>query len=217
VSGVRSRPFAIAATLMAVLGGAWAQSGWSVQVVALRDAAAAEAQVVALRRFDLPAFTTPVERAGVTLTRVRIGCMTTAAAAERWATALAAVAPRGLVVALEGGWPIDGCIDVDVGFRKPASFALVSPAGSAPVFRVEVGGSSAFVRYGAEGWRLLAERPDDTGVEGGGFVQGAIGGVAWVLASDGSPLCPGRLIGEAGAAIVDGGDAVLACARVPPR
>ena len=198
---------------------AFAQGGavWSLQTIALRDASAAGDEVARLRALTLPAYATEVRRGGIDLTRVRLGCFTSRAAAERWGGALARIAPDALPVQLPA--PPSGvpCARVDVGFRKPTAFTLISQPEAAPLFEVVVAGEVAWIQFAAGRWQLHPERPNDLPAAEAPFRQGVLAGDPFVLDTLGRPLCPGRLLRGAGAhAIVDAGDAVIACAWGAP-
>lgn len=186
---------------------------WSLQTAALRDATAAGDEVTRLSAWALPAYGTAITRAGVAFTRVRVGCFTSRAAAERWGGALARVAPDALPVQIASPPPNVPCTRVDVGFRKPGRFALVTPEGTAPLFEVMVAGRVAWIRYEEGRWQMHPQRPSDLPAAAGTFFQGAVAGQPFVLDGAGRPLCPGRLLRMVGeTAIVDDGDAVIACA-----
>lgn len=203
-------------------GAASAQAAWTVQTVALRDLREANAEVARLGDLGLAAYTGFTMLDGLQYVRVRVGCFDRETA-ERWAGLLRAGVTSEAVAlpldALPTGVP---CVAVDVGFRKPADWALVSRADEQPTFRVEVAGHAAYLRYDGSGWRLwqaVAPAPEavapETGTTGlsGSVVRAAtLAGQDIVRHALWGALCPGRLMASIGdVAIVDQGDAIVAC------
>jgi hypothetical protein len=210
---------------LAWTGSVAAQAAWTVQTVAFRDLRDATAEVAILRSLGLAAYTEFTMSAGLQYVRVRVGCYATRDGAEAWANLLRGAITRDAVAApVEAVLPDEvPCIATDVGFRKPGSWRLVSAAGDLPTFQVEVGGHLAFLRHDGEVWRLwqaVAPEPAAAPVVPVD-VQVRVGSVAGLpvarsLAA--GALCPGRLIATAGSvAIVDGGEAVIACRVLEER
>ncbi|MBW6455995.1 MAG: SPOR domain-containing protein [Trueperaceae bacterium] len=203
-------------------GVASAQAAWTVQTVALRDLREANAEVARLGDLGLAAYTGFTMLDGLQYVRVRVGCFDRETA-ERWAAVLqTGVTPEAVALPLDApplGVP---CVAADVGFRKPADWALVSHSGEQPTFRVEVAGHAAYLRHDGAGWRLwqaVAPPPEalppTTGTAGlaGGVVRAAtLAGRDVVRHALWGALCPGRLVAAIGdVAIVDQGDAIVAC------
>jgi len=208
----------LAVACLAAVGLASAQAAWTVQTVALRDLREANAEVARLGGLGLAAYSEFVMLDGLQYVRVRVGCFDRENA-ERWASLLrAGVTSEAVALPVDGPPPASvPCVVVDVGFRKPASWALVSRADEQPTFRVEVAGHAAYLRFDGAGWRLwqavapapeplppaaLPARVRGTALAGRDVVRHAVWGA----------LCPGRLVATFGdTAIVDQGDAVAAC------
>jgi hypothetical protein len=226
----RSRASLLRGLLVALVSLAWsgsvaAQEAWTVQTVAFRDLRDANAEVAILRSLGLPAYTEFTMAAGLQYVRVRVGCYDTRAGAEAWATLLRGAITRDAVaMPVEAVLP-DGvpCIATDVGFRKPSAWSLVSTAGDLPTFRVEVGGQLAFLRHDGEAWRLWQAVAPEPAAAPAVPVDlqvrvGSIAGLPVARSVAAGALCPGRLLATAGpVAIVDGGDAVIACRVVEAR
>lgn len=209
--------------LSAAALGAAQSPAWTLQTVALRDLRDANAEAERLQAVGLAAYTEFTMSAGLQYVRVRAGCFDTREAAEAWADVL-----RGGVVREAVAMPVEGplpghvpCIEVDVGFRKPTAWALVSGPGEQPTFRVEVAGHPAYLRHDGNGWRVYqAVEPAPEAAPllpaASGLREASVGGHPVVVTLGGAALCPGRLLAVAGAvAVVDRGDAVVAC-RVAP-
>ena len=202
-------------------GTAAAQAAWTVQTVALRDLREANAEVARLADLGLAAYTEFAMLDGLQYVRVRVGCFDRATA-ERWAGLLrTGVTSEAVAMPLEaqppGGVP---CVTVDVGFRKPAAWVLVSRPDEQPTFRVEVAGHTAYLRYDGTGWRLwqsvtpppepMAPVPTSRVVR-----QARLAGQDVVHHPTWGVLCPGRLVASIGdVGIVDQGDAIVACGPV---
>jgi hypothetical protein len=224
-SAGRARParWAHALLLWAFGGAALAQSAWTVQTVAFRDLRDANAQVAYLATVGLPAYAEFTMANGLQYVRVRVGCHDRRDAAEAWADLLrGAVTPEAVAVPVEAAPPAHvPCVATDVGFLKPSVWSLVSADGDLPTFQVEVGGHTAYLRHDGEAWRLwqsLAPDPAPAPAAPAGQevrVDRVAGRpVAWSDAV--GPLCPGTLVATAGpVAIVDRGDAVVACRVLP--
>jgi hypothetical protein len=211
---------------LAVGGLASAQAAWTVQTVALRDLREANAEVTRLAGLGLAAYTEFTMLDGLQYVRVRVGCFDRETA-ERWAALLrGGVTSEAVALPLDAPPPADvPCVAVDVGFRKPADWALVSAPDEQPTFRVEVVGHAAYLRYDGAGWRLwqaVAPAPEALAVVGGtagaspgGVHAASLAGQDIVRHGGWGALCPGRLVASIGdVAIVDQGDAIVACGPV---
>lgn len=203
---------------------ATAQVAWTVQTVALRDLREANAEVARLSALGLPAYTEFTMADGLQYVRVRFGCYDRREAAEAWVALVRGRTVRD-AVAVPTEAPLPNhvpCVEVDVGFLKPATWALVSRAGEQPTFRVEVGGHVAFLRHDGQGWRLwqsVAPEPEPAASVAAdrGVRVGSIAGQPVARTVTDGPLCPGTLLTSVGpVAIVDWGDAVVACRVAPP-
>ncbi len=211
----------LVACCLAGAGVAAAQAAWTVQTVALRDLREANAEVARLNDLGLAAYTEFTMLDGLQYVRVRVGCFDRETA-ERWAGLLrAGVTSEAVAMPLEapppGGVP---CVAVDVGFRKPAAWALVSRPDEQPTFRVEVAGHAAYLRYDGTGWRLWqAVTPPPEPMAPAPVVavvrQARLAGEDVVRHALWGALCPGRLVASVGdVGIVDQGDAIVACGLV---
>lgn len=211
-------------------GVASAQAAWTVQTVALRDLREANAEVARLSDLGLAAYTEFAMLDGLQYVRVRVGCFDRENA-ERWA-ALMRVGVTSEAIAL----PLDTlppgnvpCVAVDVGFRKPAAWSLISQPDEQPTFLVEVADHVAYLRYDGLGWRLwqaVAPPPEPLSPvtasslgavdPGTGVVQPAtLAGQDIVRHALWGALCPGELVAAMGdVGIVDQGDAIVACEPV---
>jgi hypothetical protein len=214
---------ALLLVVLASLGGvAAAQVGWTVQTVAVRDLREANTEVERLRGLGLAAYTEFTMLDGLQFVRVRVGCFDRETA-ERWAGLLqGAITREAVAMPLSGALP-EGvpCVMADVGFRKPASWSLVSGAGDQPTFRVEVAGFPAYLRYDGSGWRLwqaVAPAPEPIGAIAfeASVRVGSVAGQPIVRDLLWGALCPGRLLASIGdVGIADQGDAIVACRVVP--
>jgi hypothetical protein len=197
------------------LGSASAQAAWSVQTVALRDLREAQGAVAQLRALGFPAFTEFTMSAGLQYVRVRVGCTSEREVADAWAALLAPrLVAQAVSVPLEAAPPEDvACVRNDVGFRKPTRWMLRSGPGELPVFEVAIADHVAFVGFDAGGWRVWQSvAPEPVAAPPSRVVAGRLEGADVVRTSDGALLCPGRLlVGVGDAAVVELGDAVLAC------
>lgn len=190
---------------------------WTVQTVALRDLRDAEAEVNRLARLGLPAYVTFTMVEGLQYVRVRVGCYD----AREGATALATLI-AGRVVGEAIAVPVDtlppdsvGCVRFDVGFRLDTPWSLASGQGEVPLFRLEVGGQIAYLRYELERWRLWQRQAPDPlpspAASAGAIRAVRLSGERAVAGPTGF-LCPGELVAQAGdAAFVKVGDALVAC------
>ena len=208
--------------LTSLSGVAAAQVDWTVQTVAVRDLREANAEVERLRGLGLAAYTEFTMLDGMQFVRVRVGCFDRETA-ERWAGLLqGAITREAVAMPVSGALPTDvPCVVADVGFRKPASWSLVSGAGDQPTFRVEVGGYPAFLRYDGTGWRLwqaIAPAPEPIGPSAfeTSVRVGSVAGQPVVRDLLWGALCPGRLLASIDdVGIADQGDAIVACRVVP--
>jgi hypothetical protein len=213
--GRRAGLAAVAAAWCAVAGLAAAQPAWSVQTVALRDFREAQSAVAELRGLGFPAFTEFTMSAGLQYVRVRVGCTSEREVADAWATLLAPrVVAQAVSVPLEAG-PPEGvaCVLSEVGFRKPTRWSLVSGPGEVPVFEVAIADQTAFLGFDGAVWRVWqGVAPEPAPAPPSRVVADRLGGVEVVRTSAGDLLCPGRLlVGLGDAAVVELGDAVVAC------
>lgn len=210
------------ALLVALVVGepALAQTTWSVQTVALRDYREAQGVAAGLRLHGLDAYTEFTMRNGLQYVRVRVGCTDEREVADAWAALLTrSLVAEAVVVAIEGDAPEDvACVAAEVGFRKPARWVLVSDPGEVPVFEVEVAGHLAYLGYDGLVWRVWQETAPAPVVASAPRVAAArLDGRDVVRSADGSLLCPGRLLAGIGdTAVVELGDAIVACRPVAP-
>jgi hypothetical protein len=216
---------ALTLAITALAGASLAQSAWTVQTFAFRDLRDAQAEVAILRALELQAYTEFTMSNGLQYVRVRVGCFDDRAGAEAWAGLL-----RGAITRDAVAMPVEAplpehvpCVGTDVGFRKPGSWALVSAPGDLPTFQVEVAGAVAYLRHDGEAWRLWQSVAPDPApapaVEAQHQVRvGSVAGLAVARSAAAGAMCPGRLIATAGpVAIVDGGDAIVACRVLAER
>ena len=218
---LRSRRLgAVLLVLLTLLARATAQdAGWSIQVVALRDLREAERSVERLREAGFPAFTEFTMADGMQYVRVRVGC---------WSSRDAAA---GVVPLLLGGYVREAavvphsddsprrCIEVDVGFLTPATWAPLHHEGELPTFRVELAGHVGHLRHDGDRWLVLqgdaTPAPMTVDALAWQYRSGELGGGTVVLDDVGGRLrlvCPGRMIGQVGdVVIVAWEDAVVAC------
>lgn len=197
---------------------------WSVQTVALRDLREAEASVAQLRERGFDAYTEFAMNRGLQFVRVRVGCFESREAAEAMATALRVhVTATAEAVEFSEGASVAGCVRVDVGFLKPTSWDVVSGPGEAPTFKVVVAGMEALVVYDGEQWQVvqgdgpLPKAPVDP--FNGRYQQIYIGGSGFLRQDDGARrviVCPGRLLTQAGPAVIsEQGETLVACLLLP--
>lgn len=211
----------LAASLIAAVAClGWAQSTfWTLQTIAVRDLRDANAEAERLQSVGLAAYTQFTMSGGLQYVRVRAGCFDAREAAEAWAELLrSGIVREAVPVPVEGTLPGHvACVEVDVGFRKPATWELVSSPGELPTFRVEVAGHDAYLRHEGDGWRVYqavapAPEPSPLVPAASGLRQATLAGRPVVHTLGGAALCPGTLLANMGAvAIVDRGDAVVAC------
>jgi hypothetical protein len=218
----RARGWAIVGLWLAF--GAWggAQEAWTVQTVALRDLREAESRAAILGNLGLPAYTEFTMNDGLQFVRVRIGCFSTREVAEAWADVLqGAIVDEAVAVPIEGRPPAGvACVVADIGFRKPSDWSLVSGDHEQATFLVVIDGSSAYLRYEADHWRMWQSvAPEGLAALPPSVVGTRLAGRSVVRIVDGPALCPGRLLAASGeVAIVEIGDFVAACHRAsaPP-
>lgn len=213
--------------MLALLALAWAaiasaQAGWwTVQTVALRQVAEAEVEAERLRGRGFPAYTESTFRDGREFIRVRVGCLGDREVADAWSRVLlAGITAAAVPVPIEGAVPLSvPCVAVDIGFRKPERWALVSERDQHPTFAVEVAGVTAYLRYLASGWQFgqgaaPVPLPLDPVAAVSSVRELEVAGVAVTVSSAGF-LCPGSLLATFGeVAIVDAERAVVACYAV---
>ncbi len=225
MKGKPTKPF-LALLILALLTllSVAAAERWSVQTVALRDLREAEVAAEDLRAHAFDAYTEFAMNRGLQFVRVRVGCFETREAAEAMASAMRVnVTATAEAVEFSEGAPVTGCVQVDVGFLKPTSWDVVSGPGEAPTFKVVVAGLEALVGYDGERWRMvqgggpLPMAPVDPFT--GRFQQIYIGGSGFLRQDDGSRrliVCPGRMLTQAGPAVIsEQGDALVACQLRP--
>lgn len=220
---LRYRECLLTAVVTAFLGGVALAQGWSVQTVALRDLRQADAVAGELRALGFDAYTEFAMHDGEQYVRVRVGCYTGRDAAEAAADALAGhVTEQAVPVKLAAEGRARACVQEDIGFLKPGVWQRLDAADGLPTFRVEVGGHEARLVFTGTGWRVHqagAQLADPAVPAAANFESARPGGVAWAaqeVADGPRMLCPGKLIGEAGAAaVVERAGAVVACRLVP--
>jgi len=221
----RWRAAAWVAAVWAMVAVGMAQTGWTVQTVALRDLRDANAEAARLAALGLAAYTEFTMSEGLQYVRVRVGCYDRREAAEAWATLLrGAVVREATAVPIEAPLPAEiACVAVDVGFLKPASWALVSRADEQPTFEVRIDTHVAYLRHDGHGWRVWqAVAPDPEALPGADAARiarsGRLAGHPVVRTLADGLLCPGQLVAVVGeVAIVDWGDAIVACRVDPDR
>ncbi len=200
------------------LGTTLAQTTWSVQTVALRDYREAQGVAAGLRLHGLDAYTEFTMQSGLQYIRVRVGCTDEREVADAWAALLArSLVAEAVVVPMEGGPPEDvACVSAEVGFRKPGRWVLVSGPGKVPVFEVEVAGHLAYLSFDGLVWRVWqGTAPAPVDVSTPRVAAARLDGRDVVRSADGGLLCPGRLLAGVGdAAVVELGDAIVACRPV---
>lgn len=223
---MRRLPFPVqllVATAVVLLSGPALAQGWSVQTVALRDLRQAHSVVAELRGLGFDAYSEFAMHDGHQFVRVRVGCYTVRAAAQAAASALAGhVTEQAVVVKLAADSKATGCVQEDVGFIKPAVWKQTDSSDGLPTFSVQVAGHQARLVYTGSDWQVIqagaspAAQPVPATAT---FESARPGGVPWVAeASSSGPrmLCPGTLLGKAGAAAVVGrAGEVVACRLVP--
>lgn len=204
---------------LALVTSAVAQAGWwTVQTVALRQVAEAETEAARLRQLGFSAYTERTLRDGLEFIRVRVGCTDSREVAEAWSQVLLrGVTGAAVPVPINGWLPLTvPCVAVDIGFRKPQRWALVSQPSEPATFVVTVAGVHAYLRYQGEQWQLGQGDPplvvpDSGPARDPTIVPAQIASVAVVRGSQGL-LCPGRLLAVVGAvAIIEWQEAIIAC------
>jgi len=193
--------------------------GWAVQTVALRDLREAQETAAALRDAGFPAFTEFTMSNGLQYVRVRVGCWSAREGAEAVAGLLLAGDAREAVVVPHSPESPRACVELDVGFLMPTSWAPLFGPGEAPTFRVELAGHVGHIRHDGERWMVLqgegVPTPLRVPTPTRPYRDGEIAGGAAVFDDRDEPsvlVCPGRLIGQIGVvAIAVWADAVVAC------
>ena len=203
---------------LVALGSAAAQTTWSVQTVALRDYREAAGVAAGLRLHGLDAYTEFTMQGGLQYVRVRVGCTDEREVADAWAALLArSLVAEAVVVPMEGALPLDvACIAAEVGFRMPVRWMLVSAPSEVPVFEVVVADHLAYLSYDGLVWRVWqGAAPAPVAASAPRVVAARLDGRDVVRSADGGLLCPGRLLAGIGdAAVVELGDAIVACRPV---
>ncbi|HKI58909.1 MAG TPA: SPOR domain-containing protein [Trueperaceae bacterium] len=215
----------LAVMVATLAGGVGLAQGWSVQTVALRDLRQAAAVVGELRGLGFDAYSEFAMHAGEQFVRVRVGCYTDRTAAQAAADALAGhVTEQAVPVQLASDSQAHDCVQEDIGFLKPTTWKRMDVADGLPTFRVEIGGHQARLIFTGAGWRVLqagALPAQEAVPPAASFADARPGGVPWVaqeVAAGPRMLCPGKLIGHAGAAaVVERAGEVVACRLVPLR
>ena len=206
------------AVVLAFLGAAAAQTTWSVQTVALRDYREAQGVAAGLRLHGLDAYTEFTMQNGLQYVRVRVGCTDEREVADAWATLLVrSLVAEAVVVVMEGDSHEDvACVAAEVGFRKPGRWTLVSGPSEVPVFEVEVADHLAYLSFDGLVWRVWqGTAPAPVTASAPSVAAARLDGRDVVRSADGGLLCPGRLLAGVGeAAVVELGDAIVACRRV---
>ncbi|MBA2666172.1 MAG: SPOR domain-containing protein [Trueperaceae bacterium] len=213
--------YAVALTLVVLTSLAGAQPHddvWAVQIVALRDFGEAQHEARELGEMGFEAYTEFAMHEGNQWVRVRVGCWVGRDAAEGIAEILRAlVTIEAAAVPATPDAPV-GCIDVDIGFLKPAHFLPIHLSGELPTFRVEISNHVAHVRHDGEGWRVLqGEEPAPAPAPEGSasFRAGELRGYAVALLLEegrSRVFCPGRLVAQVGGvALVEWANAIVAC------
>ncbi len=221
--GLRPRPLALALVTLAslCLGNLVLAQGetWSIQTVALRDLREAQLRAAELRSAGFPAFTEFTMSDGLQYVRVRVGCWSSRDAALGVAELLLGGHAREAVVVPHSEASPEPCVEVDVGFLTPSTWAPLHDVGEAPTFRVELAGHVGHIRHDGLRWSVLqgdtSPAPIDAIALPMRFGTGELGGGPLVFVERGGDLvvlCPGRLIGHVeDVVIVEWSDAVVAC------
>lgn len=219
-----------ASLLAATLVAAWAQTlggtgagRWTVQVVALRDYREAQLVAFELRALGLDAYTEFAMQDGLQFVRVRIGCFE-----DRDAALATAAAIRGRLtsdaqpVEFTDGGHASACVEHRVGFIDDYEWRFLGVEQGVASFEVIVVDKLARVAHDGSRWALVqdgGELPEAATSAVTAFSQRVHGGLSLVtarVAGEDLVVCPGALIASSGAwAIVDRGDAVVACRLVP--
>ncbi len=192
---------------------------WTIQTVALRDYAEAQAVADDLRGLGFAAYTEFAMHQGRQWVRVRVGCWFGREGADGVAEILRAlVTDEAVAVPLTPAAPVR-CVDIEVGFIKPARYLPVHLPGELPTYRIEIAEHVAHVRHDGEAWRVLQgeDEPEPVTAPPNGvtYRTGELRGYAVVLVIDdgaASVFCPGRLVAQvADVAVVDWANAIVAC------
>lgn len=216
-AALRVAAWLLAAWLVAVA--AAQNGGWAVQTVALRDLREAQQTAAVLRDAGFPAFTEFTMADGLQYIRVRVGCWSVREGAEAVAGLLLAGHAREAVVVPHSPESPRACVELDVGFLMPTSWAPLFEPGEAPTFRVELAGHVGHVRHDGERWTVLqgegVPMPLRVAAPTRPYRAGEVAGGAAVFDDRDDPsvlVCAGRLIGQVGeVAIAVWADAVVAC------
>ncbi len=221
----------LTALLIALLcgGAALAQSElWSVQVIALRDYREAQLVAAELKQFGLDTYTEFSMQDGLQFVRVRIGCYVGRGAAEAVSGVIRGrLTAEAEPVELTPGAPVTACSEQVVGFLDDYAWRYLGSGSGMPTFAVTVAGRSATIVHDADRWAVVQDggavpetsAPDSAVTETARFAQRRHGGVLLVSQlrqSDELVVCAGSIVATVGAwALVDRGDAVVACRFVP--
>ncbi len=221
-------PGALALLLLALCGAAAAQEDrWSVQVIALRDFREAQLLTAELKQFGLDAYTEFAMQDGLQFVRVRVGCYVGRDAAEAVAlTVRGRLTAEAEPVELSSGAQVGACSEQVVGFLDDYSWRYLGSGDGMPTFAVTVAGMAAKVVHDGSHWSIVqdgdaapATPASAVAAQAARFAQRRHGGVllvAQLRQSDELMACPGSLITSIGEwALVDRGDAVVACRLVP--
>lgn len=218
-------PGALALLLLALCGVASAQDDrWSVQVIALRDFREAQLLSAELKQFGLDAYTEFAMQDGLQFVRVRIGCYAGRDAAEAVALIIRGrLTAEAEPVELTPGAQVRACSEQVVGFLDDYSWRYLGSGDGMPTFAVTVAGMAAKLVHDGTHWSVVqdgdAAPAPATAAQAARFAQRRYSGVllvAQLRQSDELMVCPGSLIATVGEwALVDRGDAVVACRLVP--
>lgn len=214
------RARALCTFVLLLLGTALAQADlWTVQTAAYQDYRQASSQIDELLNLGFDAYSEFAMSGGNQYARVRIGCFTTRAAAEAFASDM-----RGNVTAdavaqpLSVGAAVEKCVEWDVGFLKPQVWDTVRRVPDV-LFRVELGGQAGYLQHAGSGWRFAHSPPvpvDPASRDSSRFSEVRFGGINLVQArlDNGEQLnaCTGDLLWQSGlTAVVERSDSVIAC------
>lgn len=225
VGGLAALRLLLTAALLATLACAFAQDDrWTVQVIALRDYREAQTVAAELRQFNLDAYTEFAMEDGKQFVRVRVGCFEGREAAEAVAGAIRGrLTAEAELVEFTQGAQVAACVQQTVGFLDDYGWRYLGSEGGVPAFAVSVAGMDALVAHDGDRWWVVQGNgppPAATAAEAlVSFAQRRHAGVmlvSQVRVADELVVCPGALVTASGEwAIVDRGDAVVACRLVP--
>lgn len=211
--------------LLATLACAFAQDDrWTVQVIALRDYREAQAVAAELRLYNLDAYTEFAMQAGMQFVRVRVGCFEGREAAEAVARAIRGrLTAEAELVEFSPGAQVAACVQQSVGFLDDYTWRYLGAEGGVPAFAVTVAGKDALVAHDGDRWWVVQGNGEPPTAKAPqtlvSFAQRRHAGVmlvSQVRVADELVVCPGALVTASGEwAIVDRGDAVVACRLVP--